>query len=52
VYLANRLLWDEAIDIRNSQMVDHSLGVEGPNPRRLMYVYTDESYVNRNHSIG
>jgi hypothetical protein len=51
-YLQRRVLQDVEISERNSSMVIHSDGVEGPNQRQLCYLYLDKSYVNRNHSRG
>ena len=54
-YLRNRMEWDKRIEARLAEAEHLAEGdevVEGPRQRRLVYVYLDESYVNRNHSRG
>ena len=58
-YLRNRMEWDTRMEGRRAALEEElkifeeaGAPVEGARQRRLVYVYLDESYVNRNHSRG
>ncbi len=58
-YLKEKAEWQVKIDARNLEIAEWDrLSAEGghmllpPRPKYLRFVYLDESYVNKNHSLG